>query len=715
MLSLAPTISRVVWERILNNNYLYTSNEIKSLNQQRPQGHSSAVQRPQAPVPLPSTTSDSYSPTTTKTIERWALYSQEDPQDLHSNNIQIVEDYHDRYLVTETNKLSFTAEDTCFICCDTLTNSGHLLSTACACKAVVHVRCFNSMVKHAEDCQWKGKKQPSFSHHCGLCSRPFLGKFAEQYTATILAYRRFAEDTAGFTEEETPDWWADVLPPIIFSLEQLVKSIRRDWRSTLEHNYILSHLLENLAYHCNLVRGYTLDQHIHDSAFNQCWYAAIGSLAMHDRVSTSLGVGDIVLNVARTIRANVSDTSMEYRYHGRCFFPAVFGYLLALINNTTVVLDRKDKFTTNQLDCESVSHLDAQDLLVSCLNPLWWDARTGTWRRNALLDHDPGTSDKLAAKLLEFWMQHGRWAAEWSPDAVGHASNVKKDIADTNETIKVDEGMEGVETAGDGGKGEGHVPQQQKDVKITHLSNGMFKYILDNISTRKTNAEARVLLEQVKVHELALQSMYANENIRSNDVLINSKQRIECLELKLNQMWWNSPEARESVKRLTNTLFKPPLTMNSLVQEVTVHVTAHKDVLQHTNTKTTVVSEAYTEGKSMSEIGKLVVSICCPNENGRDTIPHHIDLCALLKKYPSNTSVEVRISIASADQIVGQVKQVGRVGQVVGQVGQTKQTKEVGHESETIGKPIEAQNKTQHSSETATKLLETKVENRTML
>jgi hypothetical protein len=154
-----------------------------------------------------------------------------------------------------------------------------------------------------------------------------------------------------------------LLSPIIYSTLKIIKSIRRDWRGTIEPNGILSSLYARLGrcyYHRMQDSKLPL---LRDEAEQISVLADIESLRLHDKKSTTLGVGSIQW-IHRTIVHQRRSGNVEF---GRLYLSVVLDYLFPLVNNTMDTMDTNEAGVDTQ-DVLRYKHTMAQSHLLDILN-----------------------------------------------------------------------------------------------------------------------------------------------------------------------------------------------------------------------------------------------------------------------------------------------------------------------------------------------------------
>ena len=274
-----------------------------------------------------------------------------------------VDDYdgnHDCY-VDPSLFSNFKDDDLCYFCSGPL-SGGHVVRTACACGAIIHVKCFDRLLKYGLKCVQEGGKLPSIVRACGMCRQPLLGEdFDKQHKVTILAYQHFFR----LKVEDHKKCWRELIP-ILTSMNQVIKFVRKHWRSTTDTNAIVGELLAKLGHGYVMIEEYCND--ITSRNFKKYgWYACILALRLHNN-SNSLGT-HIVPYVCDVIHHH--QTKARMLQFGRWHLPIVFNYLFQLINNTTHVYwsqvpAERDKYS---LTNESVQrcHVSAQQFVVKIL------------------------------------------------------------------------------------------------------------------------------------------------------------------------------------------------------------------------------------------------------------------------------------------------------------------------------------------------------------
>ena len=216
----------------------------------------------------------------------------------------------------------------CWICQNPINNTKCFLSTACDCKAPLHAHCLATHTDHGIRAvkDSTGGELPDFFPKCGLCMAPFLGQFKQQFDAACIEFRKFS----AYTLEVRQKIWATKLPPVIFALEQVIKSIWNDWRATGVGNSILAGALAMLS----TCLG-TLYAFAHDTSTECCrlleraMYTYMLAYAECDS-SFFLGVDGVsfVLQVAD------GESQVGHLHTAQNVFPALATYLLKLMADT---------------------------------------------------------------------------------------------------------------------------------------------------------------------------------------------------------------------------------------------------------------------------------------------------------------------------------------------------------------------------------------------
>ena len=284
--------------------------------------------------------------------------------------LQTVDMYTESYS-TDKSWLSNIEENHCYYCTETIDSNEILLQRGCACKAAVHVACFTEATLYYRDSK-RGPVENDNLFKCGLCKTPIFGTFNEQYHHTVLAWNAFQN----LDVQRQRDTWIKTLPPIIFSLEQLIKHIRRDWRSNVEVNELLSGLLVILG-QCHAVVIYLPEMEISNDttkeiqadARKKCFSCRMLAVAERDG-ATTLSVQGIDW-LLRTI-GNFSSKG-NFDWSRNCLM-CILKHLFAMIQHTTMAPRYKEDGNLDMLPVPAAAeknaktHRQAQDLIVKMLN-----------------------------------------------------------------------------------------------------------------------------------------------------------------------------------------------------------------------------------------------------------------------------------------------------------------------------------------------------------
>ena len=286
--------------------------------------------------------------------------------------------------------LLVSPESVCYICCEPCLKNQALLSTACTCKGIIHQECFSELVeygsnfkmnpenrsfsdtvefgRHHLDRLMLGGELPKITRFCGTCKGACLGNFHDQFDFTSLALRRFNRLTLAKREVR----WSIDLPPIIYSFEQIIKSIRRDWRSNVSKNIVLSELVASLSLCYTIVGRFSAQTEDRDLATNNGLCSAIIAMATCDDDSINMGVSSMPFIMDVLIKPFGAATIS--RGIGRIFVPVIVTYLLNLVLNTTdevAVGERTgDNDDHNRVRRQDIAHKHrlAQKYLVDIMN-----------------------------------------------------------------------------------------------------------------------------------------------------------------------------------------------------------------------------------------------------------------------------------------------------------------------------------------------------------
>ena len=284
------------------------------------------------------------------------------------HNWKTVDDYdgnHDCY-VDPSLFSNFKDDDLCYLCSSPLSD-GHVVRTACVCGAIIHTKCFDRLLKYGRKCVLEGDKLPSIVRTCGMCRQPLLGEdFDKQHKVTTVAYRYFFRLKVKFQKDRWPE-----LLPVLISMVQIIKFVRKHWRSTTQINAIVGELLAKLGRGYIMIDSYQTRGAKYFKKYG--WYACILALRLHNN-SNSLGTA-IVPYVCDVIVHH--QTTARMLQFGRLFLPIVLNYLFQLINNTTHIYwtqvpeeqDKKSLNTSVHSEMQQ-SHVSAQQHILKILKGL---------------------------------------------------------------------------------------------------------------------------------------------------------------------------------------------------------------------------------------------------------------------------------------------------------------------------------------------------------
>jgi hypothetical protein len=217
--------------------------------------------------------------------------------------------------------------------------------------------------RHHLDRMQLGGELPRITRMCGNCNRACLGNFNDQFDFTSLALRRFNRLTLAYRKEQ----WPTVLPPIIFSLEQIIKSIRHDWRSNGSINIVLSELVASLSLCYGIIGRFAARIEERNLAASRGLTTAIIAMATcGDSINMGVSSMPFIMDVLfKPFGGKTTD--------GRSCVPVVFTYLLQLLQNTTdgvVVGTRTGDYRSNRARCIDIAHKHkrSQQYLLDILN-----------------------------------------------------------------------------------------------------------------------------------------------------------------------------------------------------------------------------------------------------------------------------------------------------------------------------------------------------------
>ena len=313
------------------------------------------------------------------------VYIDGNPVHIDGNPVLFFDKYVDQYL--NPNRFQ-VVQGVCYLCQEPCClENQDLISTGCPCKAILHQECYSELLeygnnfkmnpenanrnhmhqgtfeRHHLDRMQLGGELPRITRMCGNCNRACLGNFNDQFDFTSLALRRFNR----LRLEDRKKQWPTVLPPIIFSLEQIIKSIRHDWRSNGSINIVLSGLVASLSLCYTVVGRFAARTEECNLAASRGLMTTIIAMATCGNF-TNMGVSSMPFIMDVLFKPFGGKTTA-----GRSCVPVVFEYLLNLLRNTTdgeVVGKRTGDYNRNPARCDDIAHKHrrSQHYLLAILN-----------------------------------------------------------------------------------------------------------------------------------------------------------------------------------------------------------------------------------------------------------------------------------------------------------------------------------------------------------
>ena len=253
----------------------------KLLNGRRPDVYTTPPPQPQPNGPTSSDTSND--------PQRMEV---EQPVYLNGHVVQTVDDYnpdHDNYV----DQSAFAQlNDICYICNYPLLNENlHVVQTACPCKSVLHTDCWEKLRQYSAEHRNPNDTAWTMLRICGLCRGPFLGAMDQQFDDICTAFRSVVQQYNNCAQQLVADQQTLVqhllteVPTIMFSIKQIIKYIRRQWRSTCDSNPVIAGLMSKLSVCYRLVWNLTDE---HDEVLPASFFAGIYSLVLYNNSTTQM-------------------------------------------------------------------------------------------------------------------------------------------------------------------------------------------------------------------------------------------------------------------------------------------------------------------------------------------------------------------------------------------------------------------------------------------
>ena len=240
--------------------------------------------------------------------------------------IKVVHDRTDAYDTDSQWINQLKPDDTCFVCLDIVKQQNFSILRL-PCGHTMHSKCLQQMGAagiHAIKDPAKGEL-PSFVTKC-VCQKQILGDFHPQFDAACAEYRKFRS----LSLVERTNVWSKTLPLVIFALENVVKSIWRDWRQYKVENRLTNTILGS-ATGIMACTHTAISQFLH-VPFPSMQMALYNLMVAFDAngTSTTWGVSGVewVLTVVKGAN-NVGNTSVR-----RFVLPFMIAYLAKLMDLT---------------------------------------------------------------------------------------------------------------------------------------------------------------------------------------------------------------------------------------------------------------------------------------------------------------------------------------------------------------------------------------------
>jgi len=247
--------------------------------------------------------------------------------------------YPDNYLCSDL----LSTPGNCYLCTEPLSNA-HVISTACHCKAVVHMSCLDNLAEYGyrtrlnargiED-QAEVDRTSMQARTCGVCRGYILGAFENQHNFTFEAYKRIASRWNRDAKLDADEF--NMLKVLTHAMLHVKRSIVRDWRGSCRRNTIVSTTYALLS-HCYSIM-YSNSNNANATsrfilkAYEQARQAAFNSLRWHNYTSISMGVMHFnqLPGLHHCLKRQHRD---EKHIFVKVNLPMVLDYLCKLIDNT---------------------------------------------------------------------------------------------------------------------------------------------------------------------------------------------------------------------------------------------------------------------------------------------------------------------------------------------------------------------------------------------
>jgi len=215
--------------------------------------------------------------------------------------VQTVDDYnpdHDNYV----DQSAFAQlNDNCYVCASPLINGTlHVFRTACHCKSVIHTDCWEKLSLYSIKNRFVDPNAETMVRDCGLCRGNFFGTMDMQYDITRATYHTLIGDYNKYSHlsyippEPTRQILVGEFTKVMFSIQQIVKYIRRQWQSTCGPNPVIAELMSHLSICYQLVFRMSVRPYMVDGKPDQCLQASfdagIFSLIQHSNSSIHNGL-----------------------------------------------------------------------------------------------------------------------------------------------------------------------------------------------------------------------------------------------------------------------------------------------------------------------------------------------------------------------------------------------------------------------------------------
>jgi hypothetical protein len=227
----------------------------------------------------------------------------------------------------------------CYLCTEPL-ERGCMISTACHCKAVVHMSCLDNLTEYSLHTRLNDPNAENTAEvnrtaiqarTCGMCRGYILGAFENQYNTTYVAFDRVSSRFKQNQMVLGADG-AKELRACIHSMLQVKRSILRDWRGSVRRNDIMSTIYAMLS-HCFTIMAIDFnEQHQINEVYEEAIFSGMKSLRWHNYTSINMGVSntDFLHHSLKQQHA----AGAGARVFVDMYLPMLLDYLCKLIDNT---------------------------------------------------------------------------------------------------------------------------------------------------------------------------------------------------------------------------------------------------------------------------------------------------------------------------------------------------------------------------------------------